>query len=216
MSEARASTNLHEQPSTDAAPVEDCGWEADDRAMRAAREAKACCEYARQVAERGQARLRELEQAQRHLRAEVDRETEAALREAVAAKRRARQRVKEAARKLIEARRLVDEAQAPASRSHDPSCWGQVTDRALELNGEAERQAVSRRPAGDQEWQLSGGSLGCRTRQELVVLAATLGVKKPTNLTKSQLVYDVTKASGDHRSAPGARRNGNRREEEHD
>lgn len=169
--------------------------------MYTAREAKACCDNAREVAERGQARLREADLARRELQVAVDRETEQACREAAAAKRRAHTRIDEATQKLAEARQLVTEARAPGgARTEEQSCssW-QLTHRALEVNDSRERHASSPHSAAGPQCELSEDGLDYRDRQELVVLAAARRIKKPTNLTKSQLAEAIAKASRNHR-----------------
>ncbi len=201
MSQSGASRYPGDRPTNGARWAEGCVWEADDRAMYAAREAKACCDYAREVAERGQARLREADLARRELQVDVDRETEEACREAEAAKRRAQTRIEEATKKLAEARRLVTEARAPGgatTEEHSCSSW-QLTHRALEVDESRERHASSPHSAAYPQCELSEDRLDYRTRKELVVLAAARGIKKPTNLTKSQLAEAIANASRNHR-----------------
>jgi len=201
MSESGASRDARHRSANGARWAEGCVWEADDRAMYAAREAKACCDYAREVAQRGQARLKEADLARRELQVDVDRETEEARRDAEAATRKAHTRIEEATEKLAEARRLVAEARSPGgARTEEQGCssW-QLTRRTMEANDSRGRHASSAQPAGCPERKLSEGRLDYRTRTELVVLAAARGIKKPTNLTKSQLAEAVANASRNHR-----------------
>ncbi len=224
--------------------------EAEDRAVEAARESNARSDHARQVIERGRARVKEVErdtsryvkqrlaeaqkaaaesvererraaeaeaeEQQGEVRAQVSAEIEAAQRDAEDCQQRAGELVEDATEKLAEARRLADEAASAARAAAE-----EANRQAQQLAGEAEQQAsdaearvkateqirvqsqtTAKRTARELERDSTNGSLESHTKPELVELAASIGIEKPTTLTKSELVEAIARASKTTRETP--------------
>jgi colicin import membrane protein len=217
--------------------------EAEEQAVEAAQESKERSDHARQVADRGRARMAELDreltrrvkqrvadaqkaadEAVRREREEAEAEAEEqrletqteidddlaeAEGDAEEARERAEELVAEATEKLAEARRLADEATEAARAAAE-----EAHRRARELADEAEQQAgdaqerieaaerlreqsegVAKTTARELSRMPANGGLESYNKPELVELASSIGIEGRTNMTKSELVEAIAKAS---------------------
>jgi hypothetical protein len=140
---------------------------------------------------------------------EIDDEIGGAQRDAEASQQRAEELVEDATEKLAEARRLADEAAEAARAAAE-----EANRQAEQIAGEAEQQAsdaeervnvaeqlrghaaaTAKRTARELSGDLTNGGLESYNKPELVELAASIGIKGRTNMTKGELVRAITNAS---------------------
>jgi colicin import membrane protein len=159
-------------------------------------------ERARQAAEA------DAEEQRRKVQEEADNEIEEAERDAEESQQRAEELVEDATEKLADARRLASEAVAAARAAAE-----EANRQAQQLEGEVEQQAsdAEARVKASEEMRdhlvatakntarelrdTSNGGLKSYSKPELVELAASIGIKGRTNMTKDELVDAITRAS---------------------
>lgn len=151
----------------------------------------------------------EAEERRQEARAEVEQRIEDANREAAEAQQQAEELVEQATERLAEARHLAAEAASAAREVAD-----EAHRHAQHLAADAEQQAEaadaqvkaaeqlrerSEQTAKETARQLQGdesnADLGSYRKPELVELAASMGIEKPTTMSKPQLVATISKAS---------------------
>jgi hypothetical protein len=151
----------------------------------------------------------EAEEKRDELQEEIDDETEDAQRDAEAAQERAEELVEDATEKLAEASRLANEAAEAARGAAEDA-----NRQAEQIAGEAEQQAseaeervreaeelqghaaaTAKRTARELNGDATNGGLKSYNKPELVELAASIGIKGRTNMTKGELVRAITNAS---------------------
>jgi chromosome segregation ATPase len=160
------------------------------------------------VEQQRQAAEADAEQQRQEVQEEVDNEIEIAQRDALASQRRAEELVEDATEALAEARRLADEAVEAARSAAD-----EANRQAQHLANEAEQQASeaeARVKATEQTREHSvatakhtarelrdttNGGLKSYNKPELVDLAASIGIKRRTNMTKDELIDAITRVS---------------------
>jgi colicin import membrane protein len=177
--------------------------EVKQRVAEAQKAADELVKHERQAAEA------DAEEERREAQEEADDEIEEAERDAEASRERAEELVEDAAEKLAEARRLATEA-AEAARAASEEAHRQ----AQQLAGEAERQAddaearvkaseemrdhlvaTAQRTARELNRETTNGGLKSYNKPELVDLAASMGIKGRTTMTKDELVDAISRAS---------------------
>jgi colicin import membrane protein len=126
-----------------------------------------------------------------------------------ASQQRAEELVEDATEKLAEARRLADEAAEAARAAAE-----EANRQAEQIAGEADQHAsdaeervnvaeqlrghaaaTAKRTARELGGDLTNGGLESYKKPELVDLAASIGIKGRTNMTKGELVHAITNAS---------------------
>jgi colicin import membrane protein len=156
-----------------------------------------------------QAAEADAEEEQQEVYAEVDEETEDAQREAEEAQQRAQELVEEATEKLAEARRLADEgAEAARAAAEEARRQAQqLADEAEQQASDAEARitaaeeihehskATAKHTARELERDPTNGGLRSYNKQELLDLAASIGIEGRTNMSKVELVDAIAKAS---------------------
>jgi hypothetical protein len=173
------------------------------RVAEAQKEAEALVERERRAAEA------DAEEERQEVYEDVDAEIGEAERDAEAAREFADELVEEATEKLAEARRLADEgaehARAAAEQAHREA--QQLADEAEQQAGDAEaRIEAAERVRADSKAsakhaarrlgsQPGNGDLSSYNKQELVELAAGIGIEGRTNMNKDELVDAIAKAS---------------------
>lgn len=143
------------------------------------------------------------------VKAEVEEEIEEAELEADEARERAEALLEHAAGRMAEARQLAEEAaeaaRAAAEEAHREA--EQLAEEAQQQASEADAQvsaaeqlrdrpkAEAKNTARRLERDTANGGLAAYHKPELVELAASIGIEGRTNMTKSELVDAITKAS---------------------
>jgi colicin import membrane protein len=139
----------------------------------------------------------------------VDDEIEEAQLDAEASHRRAAELVEEASEALAEARRLADEAAEAAGAAAE-----EANRQANQLVAEADQQAkeaesrvkaaeelrehslaTAKQTARELSRETPNGGLKSYNKPELIELAASIGIKRRTNMTKDQLVDAIMSAT---------------------
>jgi hypothetical protein len=173
------------------------------RVAEAKKAADEFVEHERQAAEA------DAEEQRQEFREEVDNEIENAQRDALASQQRAEELVEDATEALAEAKRLADEAVEAARSAAE-----EANRQAQQLANEAEQQAsdaearvkateqtrehsvaTAKHTARELNRDTTNGGLKSYNKPELVELAASIGIKRRTNMTKGELVDAITKAS---------------------
>jgi Rho termination factor, N-terminal domain len=174
--------------------------------QRVAEAKKAADEF---VERERQAAEADAEEERQDVREQVDDEIEQAQRDAMASQERAEELVEDATEALAEARRLADEAVEAAHSAAE-----EANRQAQQLANEAEQQAseaeslvkateqvrehsvaAAKQTARELNRDTTNGGLKSYNKQELMELAAGIGIKRRTNMTKGELVDAITKAS---------------------
>ena len=174
--------------------------------QRVAQAQKAADEFVKQEREAAEA---DAEEERQEVQEEIDDEIGDAQRDAEASQERAEELVEDATEKLAEARRLADEAAEAARAAAE-----EANRQAEQIAGEAEQQAsdaeervkvaeqlrghaaaTAKRTARELSGDLTNGGLKSYNKPELVELAASIGIKGRTNMTKGELVRAITNAS---------------------
>jgi hypothetical protein len=156
-----------------------------------------------------QAAEADAEEQRQEVQEEVDTESEEAQRDAEASRERAEELVEEATEALAEARRLADEAAEAARAAAE-----EAKRQAQQLANEAEQQArdaearvqatekirkhsvaAAKQTARQLDRETTNGGLKSYKKPELVELAASVGIKQRTSMTKGELVDALTKAA---------------------
>ena len=174
--------------------------------QRVAEAQKAAEEFVKRERQAAEADAKEQRQ---EVQEEVDTESEEAQRDAEASRERAEELVEEATEALAEARRLADEAAEAARAAAE-----EAKRQAQQLANEADSRHVTQRDASKQPrkyastpWRAAkqtarqlnrdttNGGLKSYKKPELVELAASVGIKQRTSMTKGELVDALTKAA---------------------
>ena len=156
-----------------------------------------------------QAAEEEAQEEREQVNAEIAEEIEDAQGEAEEAQGRAEALVEDATAKLAEARQLAEEAaeaaRAAAEEAHRQA--QQLAEEAEQQASEAEAQvsaaeqlrerpkSIAKDTARKLEQEAANGGLESYHKQELVELAASIGIEGRTNMTKGELVEAIAKAS---------------------
>ena len=178
-----------------------------DRVAEAQKAADEFVKHERQAAEADAAERRQ--EAQK----EVDNEIEEAQRDAGASQQRAEELVEDATEALAEARGLADEAVEAARSAAE-----EANRQAQQLANDAEHQAsdaearvkateqirersvtTAKHTARELNRDTTNGGLKSYNKPELVELAASIGVKRRTSMTKGELVDAITRSSRQRR-----------------
>jgi hypothetical protein len=175
----------------------------DERIKQAERAAEEALKREKEAAEM------EAERQRREVYSDVEEETNRAREEAEASQQQAERKVREAQERLAEARRLSEEAAQAARAAAD-----EANRHAQQMAAQAEQQAsdAQARVAATQEMQRrseatvtttarelgrmpSNGELQSHNKQELVELAASMGIEGRSQMTKAELVRAIRRES---------------------